>query len=405
MSIFEQVRRRVVHELKVGLAGEDLDALVLRRDRRRLRWIAEEGEDPVVRLRALRHLAEMMAVEVAPLFITAIEAPAGDLPALQVRVAAEGLGRLQHRPALPALKRLLGADRPASVRLAAARALAGVGGAEAWKAVRAFCQDAEGETPLLPDLRDTCVPEEAGPLGTRSAALVFQVHFADQDGRWWAQKAANWLKGQEDEPRVAANRGADKAVAALLRNSLEKRGLDDETFGFTVLHLGTLARERDGDLLAGLLSEHREGPRHRSLIQALGLQADPSTVLRLGTPVGAASPSDVVDLARALGRLGWPSAAVPLGALRGKARDPAARIEIAWALGECGGEEAVKQLVAAARSDETPADDVELAWIGRSLKRCGGPGREAVRGALSIARAAGGERQRLQRVAEAGKIR
>jgi hypothetical protein len=273
--------------------------------------------------------------------------------------------------------------------------------------VRRFCQEANDDSPLLPDLRDTCLPVESGPAPVAIAALVFQACYADQDGRWWSQKAAAWLRGADEEPRVPANHGADRAVSALLRNTLERGELDDDAFRFTVLHLATLARARDGALLSRLLEHHPMGPRHRALVQALGLQGDPRNLPLLDAAARAATDHSArLDAARALGRLSWPEAAPILAAMQAHAT-PELREEIAWALGEAGGPDAVRALIAVARDEDgrlLPGDR-ELAGIGRALKACGDAGREAVRGALTIARAGGGERGRLERVAEAAHIR
>ncbi|MCO4770906.1 MAG: hypothetical protein KDA24_12810, partial [Deltaproteobacteria bacterium] len=59
MSLIDRFRKPLKTRVKRALAGDDVDSLVTRRDRRRLRWLAQEGTEPVARFRALRALAEI----------------------------------------------------------------------------------------------------------------------------------------------------------------------------------------------------------------------------------------------------------------------------------------------------------------------------------------------------------
>ena len=93
MAGFPSLRSRLKRQVKIGLAGTNLEALVENRDRRRLRWLAEESNDPVLRFRALRNLAEIIDPQSEQMFLSIIQRPAGDLPTTEVRTAAEGLGR------------------------------------------------------------------------------------------------------------------------------------------------------------------------------------------------------------------------------------------------------------------------------------------------------------------------
>ena len=48
--------------------------------------------------------------------------------------------------------------------------------------------------------------------------------------------------------------------------------------------------------------------------------------------------------------------------------------------------------------------DDELPWVARSLLRCGATGRAAIRGAVTMARAGGGERERVRKLAAAAGL-
>ncbi len=76
------------------------------------------------------------------------------------------------------------------------------------------------------------------------------------------------------------------------------------------------------------------------------------------------------------------------------------RLNLLWALGECGGDAAVRFLLEQVRRRDLELSEDELLWIARSLRRCGVIGREAIRGAVAMARAGGGERDRVARLAE-----
>ena len=135
-SLVDRFRKPLKSRVKRALAGADVDALTSRRDRRRLRWMAQEGGDPLVRFRALRALAELADRDAADVFLAVLHETAGDPETAAVRVAAEGLGRMRHEPAAAALRRLLSPERPAQVQIAAARALATLGAGEDWGAIR-----------------------------------------------------------------------------------------------------------------------------------------------------------------------------------------------------------------------------------------------------------------------------
>jgi len=397
MGLVDRLRKPLKSRVKRALAGDDVDALVGRRDRRRLRWLVQEGDDPVVRFRALRALAELGDADAAPVLVSVLDEAAGDPETACVRVAAEGLGRLRHEGSATALRRLLTPERPAQVQLAAARALATLGASEDWAAIRRWATERE----LTPDDRDASDPlgADAGPPGTERVALVLQTLFADKAGRWWANKARTWLEGDEARPRIPAMEGADRIVAQQLRTSLDRKELDGAERRRTLLHLGALSLDRDQALLAGL----GEG---RDVVQALGLQGDPrsqGTLLAVAGRVGSAE--EAQDVLRALGRLGWRGAEDAMAQLRDAWDDEGVRSEAAWALGEVGGEVAVRHLMddlrkRAERGDPT---ETEYRWIAAALRRCGIRGREAIRGARTIA-ISSGERRRLETVAELAGI-
>jgi HEAT repeat protein len=405
IPVLGRVRGAALHRVKLRLAGDDVDGLVRRRDRRRLRWLAEEAEDRDLRFRALRSLAEILDPEAVPLFLRLVEAEAGELPAAVVRTAAEGLGRLLYGDAAPRLRRLLSSERPVAVAVAAAQALASLGRPDDWAAVRHWAQGCSAAR-LCPDERDALAepPPEAGEV----AALlpVFAALWADKEGPWWTSKAAAWLKSEEPKPRLASDKGADRIVAQAHRQALEKRELDEEEFRRVVLHLGALGRERDQALLGDLLRGATSPGRRRAALQALGLHGDPRSLPALADAMRAAGEGEggaeqAADLARAAGRLGWREAVPELLGLRRRFGGEAAlRSNVAWALGECGGAEAVRAMIDLVRSREEELPDEELSWIARALRRCGVRGREAIRGAAAIAKAGGGERERVRRVAE-----
>lgn len=389
-GLLDRLRRPVASRVKRALAGDDVDALVQRRDRRRLRWLASETADPLARFRAVRCLAELVDPEAIPLFLGLLAEDAGEAPTATLRVAVEGLGRLRTESAGGPIRRLLNPERPAQVQLAAARALASIGREEDWRAVRTW---AVGAT-LLPDDRDLSDPPAGDlPDGTGLVMQVLQPLYADKAAKWWATKARSWLESDDARPRIPAMEGADKIVAQQLRRSLS--GLNGAEERRALLHLGALARDRDRDLFAQRMPA-------RSALQALGLQGDPRSLDTLAAAATSAStPSDARDALRALGRLGWRGAAPTIAATRDRFDDDDVRIEAAFALGEIGGEDAIRVLMddLRKRPDRADPSDAEAAWIARALRRCGVRGREAIRGARTIA-ISKGERRRLERVAE-----
>lgn len=409
-SLLTRLRSGLAHEVKVRLAGTDLMSLVEHRDRRRLRWLATDAADESLRLRALRHLSEMADAELLPFFSRYVEAPAGGEPTLAVRFAAQALGRLQHGGSTTALRRLLATDRPVAVQITAARALAGLGGAEAWSAIKEACLTAGRSGGWLPDGRDCVVDAGEEQAGTAEAAWVFQTHFPDQEPRWWRTKAAAWLRSTEPVPRVPANHGADRAVAALLRQRIDKHEGDAEEQRHQLVQLATLGQARDHERFAQhLLNATPE--RRPSLWAALGLVADPEAWALLSgeVQIAARDPGLALDLLRALARTSDPRAVATVLDLASRVRAPALAAELAFALGELGGEQAVRALVDAARTGQDAAgnalDERGLDHVGRALRRTGRMGREAARGALAIARAGGGERDRLDLLVERAGLR
>jgi HEAT repeat protein len=399
-SFVDRFRQPLKSRVKRALAGDDVDALVTRRDRRRLRWLAQSGAEPLVRFRALRALAELADRDAADVFVTTLELTPGDAEAASVRVAAEGLGRMRHAAAAPALRRLLNPERPAQVQLAAARALATLGDGDDWSAIRRWAPSQL----LIPDDRDLSDPlDGALPPGTATVALVLQTLFADKSGTWWASKARTWLEGDEERPRIPAMEGADRIVAQQLRTSLERKELDAAELRATLLRLGTLSLDRDQGLLTAGLADAGRG---RDWLQALGHQGDPRSVDVLCDRVAAAtSPEEARDALRALGRLGWRGSEDTIGAARDRWADEGVRIEATWALGELGGEAAVRSLMEdlRKRADRDDPSEAEYPWIAAALRRAGLRGREAIRGARTIAISAG-ERRRLSRVADLAGI-
>ncbi len=405
-SLLERIPEPLRRRIKLRLAGDDVDELVANRHRRRLRWLAREADDPVLRFRALRCLSELLDPDAAGLFMELCDAEPGLLPTPTVRTAADGLGRLLHGDSDACLRRLLANDRPACVQLAAARALASIGRPRDWVAVRGWAVRCE-EAPLAPDHRDSTAPTRSEPPGLTSVLPVLETLYADKDATWWTSKAARWLESDDDAPRMASNRGAAKIVAQAHRNGLQRGGLSDEEFRRTVLHLGTLARERDHDLLTGLVTQQDDAERRRAVVQALGLQADLRSAPLLRAWLGEVPDGDselARDLVRAVGRLGSADLVPELISVRRRFTDPGLHVEVAWALGECCGPDAVAFAIELVRDRDEDLSDDELGWLARSLRRCGVPGREAIRGSVAIARAGGGERNRVKRVAEIAGI-
>jgi len=389
-GLLDRLRRPVASRVKRALAGDDVDALVQRRDRRRLRWLASETADPLARFRAVRCLAELVDPEAAPLFLGLLAEDAGEAPTATLRVAVEGLGRLRTGSAGGPIRRLLNPERPAQVQLAAARALASIGREEDWSAVRGWAT----ATTLLPDDRDLSDPAPDGlPPGADLVMQVLQPLYADKAAKWWATKARSWLESDDARPRIPAMEGADKIVAQQLRRSLDR--LDGAEERRALLHLGALSRDRDRELL----SQRLPG---RAARQALGLQGDPRSLDTLtAATTSASTPSDARDALRALGRLGWRGAESTIAATRDRFDDDAVRVEAAFALGEIGGEDAIRVLMddLRKRPDRADPSDAEAEWIARALRRCGVRGREAIRGARTIA-ISKGERRRVERIAE-----
>jgi HEAT repeat protein len=386
-GVLGRFRRPLERRLKLKLAGEDPAALAKKRDRRKLRWLAGESDDPALRFRSLRHLSELIDPESVELFSGIVQAEPGRRPAAEVRTAAEGLGRLMNGDRAALLRRLLDPERPAGVQLAAARGLATVGRAEDWAAVRAWCAGIEGT--LLPAELDCAAPILREPPGTTALVWVLQALYVDKSASWWSKKGARWLAGSDPVPRLKSDVGADRIVAQAHRRALGHEQMNDARFGQVVLQLGSMARDRDQELLAAQL-DGLDGDRRHSVLSALGLHGDIRSVplLRAASDQVPADRADqAAGLARAAGRLGWPELAGSLLGLRARFEQREVRLEIAWALGECGGPVAVGALVDQVCSREQRLSEDELAWTIRSVARCGRPGREAVRGVLATGRA------------------
>ncbi|GEM_PF-1608245 len=406
---------RLKTKVKLRLAGDDLEALVTNRARGRIRWLAKYHDDPVLRFRALRNLAELLDPESEDLFFEILAAQPGDLPPQIMCAAADAMGRLLHGDALEPLQKLLRNNRPVSVCLASARALARLERPEGWAAIRRWAEgQGAGDVPLLADERDVLDPIKREPAGTAELAWILAPLYADKDGRWLGSKSANWLKSDKPVPRMSSDKGSDKIVAQTLRLSLEKKDFEETEFIDRVIRLGTLSRERDGDLLRSLLGK-QEGVRRRAVLMGLGLQADPRSREILERELDSAQdPETAADVMRALGRLGWEDAAAAIGRARNRFSEPVVRRNAAWSLGEIGGEQAVNLMCGWVRGrsggsadgavDERLDDDVmatedELKTIGRALQRTGILGREAIRGAVTIAKSGRGERKRWDIVA------
>jgi len=393
--------------LKRRLAGQDVEALVERRARKRLRWIAQDPSDPVLQFRALRNLAEILDPEAVPLFVAIADAEAGSVPTAQVRTAAEGLGRLLNGDTAVVLRRLLDRHRPGSTQLAAARGLATIGRVQDWEAVRDWSLRADEEAPLFPDRRDCTATDGEHPLGTQPLVWVLETLYADKAARWWSSKAGKWLASSDSKPRMDADRGADKIVAAAHRNALERKDLSDSDFERIVLHLGCLARDRDFDLLVELLRKQESEDRRWLVIQAIGIHGDPRAIPMFTqwlSEVESNQPALAADLLRAAGRLGWPELSEPCLLLWERFQEEEVRLNLICALGECGGDDAVRFLLERIRSREENLSSLEFEWAARALRRCGVIGREAIRGAVAMARAGGGERERVTRLASLAGI-
>ena len=419
LSFKDRLKTRV----KLRLAGDDLESLVTNRARGRIRWLAKYHEDEVLRFRALRNLAELLDPDSEDLFFEILAAQPGDLPPQVMCAAADAVGRLLHGDALGPLQKLLRDNRPVSVCMAAARALARLERPEGWAAIRKWVEAAgEGAVPLLTDERDVLDPRKREPAGSAELAWVLAPLYADKDGRWLGSKSSNWLKSDKVLPRMSSDKGSDKIVAQTLRLSLEKKTFEDDEFIQRVIRLGTLSRERDGDLLLDLLHKAPEGPRRQAVLMAIGLQADPRSRTALEQELEAIpddAPERAADVIRALGRLGWEEAAPAIGRARNRFTSPVVRTNAAWSLGEVGGEQAVSLMCAWVRGksggsadgaaeqrldDAEMATEQELQTIGRALQRTGNLGREAIRGAVTIAKAGRGERKRWNLVAQVAGV-
>jgi HEAT repeat protein len=396
--LLNRIKGPLERRLKLALAGDDLDKLVLHRDRRRLRWLATDAEDPRARFRALRCLAEIGDRDAIPAFLEVLNDEPGEPESAALRVAVEGLGRLRHEESAARLRRLLNPERPAQVQLAAARALATIGGEQDWRGVRAWAVG----TRLLPDDRDLAATPRGVdlPLGTDLVVQVLQTLYADKDERWWTTKAKSWLSGAEARPRIPAMEGADKIVAQQLRRSLDYLDAASPEWRRSVLRLGGLARDRDHALLSSRMLR-ASGPGRRALLQALGLQGDPRSLpTLLAAAREAKDAQQACDALRGLGRLGWRGGAEAVGRLRDRFPVASVQVEAAWALGEIGGGDAVRTLMddLRKRPDRSDPTDDEAFWIATALRRCGVLGREAIRGARAIA-ISSGERRRVEQIA------
>jgi len=296
---------------------------------------------------------------------------------------------------------MLEPSRPVAVNLAAARALASLGSPEDWEAVRRWVERSTADNPAYPDLRDLLCPESTAEPAILSAVSVLQVLYPEKGLQWWTSKAGAWLGSSEPAPRVSSERGADRVVAQSLRNSLQRDRLDDDEFRHKALLLGNLARDRDYNFLVDHLGKERLG-RARALRSALSLIADPRGLTQMRQDLeGARSEGgeELPDALRRAGRYAHRDLVRPISDSWRSDLNEACRTNLIWALGECGGGDATGALLDLVRSREEKLTERDFAWIGRSLLRCGMLGKEAVRGGLTIARAGGGERQRMEQLA------
>jgi HEAT repeat protein len=402
MAGFPSLRGRLERRLKTALAGSDLDLLVRNRDRRRLRWLAQQSTDPVLSFRALRNLAEIIDPQSEQIFLHRIQCPAGELATTEVRTAAEGLGRLASRGAGTALIRLLEPNRPAAVNLAAARALAALGSPGDWRAVRRWVLRSATENPPFPDTRDLIGARDADLGSSDPAIWVLLTLYPEKGLPWWSEHATAWLDGEEAAPRIDSERGDQRMAAQELRNSLRGEDLSDTGFRDAVLLLGNLSRDRDHSFLGQLGASQRDSGRQLAIQQAASLCADPRAVDLAAAQLGNLGSDDAVLLAdslRCAGRLASRELVGPIFSLWQGDLPQDARSNLIWALGECGGGDAVSALLDLVLSRDEDLSDMDFAWIARSLARCGNLGRKAVRGSVTISRAGGGERQRVVRLA------
>jgi hypothetical protein len=330
-----------------------------------------------------------------------VHLPAGEIPTIEICIAAQSLARLVCRESTAPLVRLLEPSRPVAVNLAAARALASLGSPADWEAVRRWVERTTRENPTYPDLRDLLCPEDSSEPASVCAVSILQVLYPEKGLQWWTSKAGTWLGSSEAAPRVSSERGADRVVAQSLRNSLQRERLGDEEFRHKALLLGNLARDRDYSFLLKHLGTERL-ERARAIRSALSLIADPRGVEQMQRNLERARAQggeELADALRCAGRYAHRDLVGPIYTSWLSNLDEACRTNLIWALGECGGGEATGALIDLVRSREEKLSEDDFAWIGRSLLRCGMPGKEAVRGGLAIARAGGGERQRMERLA------
>ncbi len=398
---FPSLRARLERRLKTTLAGTDLEALVRNRDRRRLRWLCQESTDPLLRFRALRALSELIDPQSQDIFLRMVHLPAGEVPTIELCIAAQSLARLVCRESTAPLIRLLETSRPVAVNLAAARALASLGSPADWEAVRRWVERSAVEGLTYPDLRDLLYPDEVSEPANQSAVFVLQVLYPEKGVVWWESKAATGGGSSEAAPGFSSEGVAGRVVAQSLRSSLERERLGDEEFRHKALLLGNLARDRDYDFLREQLGKERL-QRARTIRIALSLIADPRGVAQMRQDLERARSQggeELADALRCAGRYAHRDLVGPISESWLSDLDEACRTNLIWALGECGGGEATGKLLDLVRSREERLNDSDFAWIGRSLLRCGMPGKEAVRGGLTIARAGGGERQRMERLA------
>ena len=202
---FPSLRARLERRLKTTLAGTDLEALVRNRDRRRLRWLCQESTDPLLRFRALRALSELIDPQSQDIFLRMVHLPAGEVPTIELCIAAQSLARLVCRESTAPLIRLLETSRPVAVNLAAARALASLGSPADWEAVRRWVERSAVEGLTYPDLRDLLYPDEVSEPANQSAVFVLQVLYPEKGLQWWASKAATWL-GSSEAARASGER-------------------------------------------------------------------------------------------------------------------------------------------------------------------------------------------------------
>ncbi|RMH41630.1 MAG: HEAT repeat domain-containing protein [Deltaproteobacteria bacterium] len=289
----------LVRELGRGRVsrGLVLDALGAAGDRRALVPVLTllDDADPAVRRQAMRALRPLLDAPAADVLIGAMD---DDDPEVR-SLAAEYLGILASRAAVPRLARAVRDGHPLRLRYAAAEALGRIG-------------DARAVPALVDALR-------AGPSPLRRAAADALAAIADES--------------------------AVPPLLALVRGDVEA-----DARGHAARALGGVLRDRPrADARAALAPLCASGPVEVSLaaIGALGAMADPAARDTLVAVARTADPERRRAAVAALGALADPAAAPAVRAAL-RARDDRVAAAAAWALGDLGDVAAVADLAHAA---------------------------------------------------------